>query len=83
MTSVQTIPGLTRAALVTGHGKPGSGLPLCFGDFARGHLERNLGAAFLPPGAARQCRQIEPFMRFDEIDRDAPASGRKGYSKLE
>ena len=66
-----------------GHGKPRSRLPLRFGDFAPGHLERDLGAAFLTAGAARQGSKIEPFVRFDEIDRDAPASGRKAYSKLE
>ena len=45
-------------------------LALGFGDLAGGHFERDFGAAFLATGAARQSREIEPFVRFDEIDRD-------------
>jgi len=58
-------------------------LPLRFGDFARRHLQRDLGAAFLAAGAARQGRQVEPFMRFDQVDVDTATARRKGHSKLE
>ena len=53
--------------------EPRARLALGFGDFAGGHLKRDLGAAFLPASAARQRREIEPFMCFDQVDRQLAA----------
>jgi hypothetical protein len=63
------------AAGVAGRGEPGAGLALRFGDFAGGHLDRDFGPALLAAGAAVQRRQVEPFVRFDEVDRSAAAAG--------
>src|SRR5690349_2947023 len=74
----------SSAAAVTATGaEPGAGLALSFGDFACAHLECNLGAALLPTRAARQGREVEPFVRFDEVDVDPPAPCRIGHAKLE
>src|SRR5437763_243669 len=34
-----------------------------------------LGAPLLAAGAARQSREVEPFMRFDQVDSDPAAAG--------
>ena len=75
--------GSGGAALEAACGQPRARLALGFGDFAGGHFARDLGPAFLAPLASRQSREIEPFMRFDEVDRSAPAAGRKSHPKLE
>src|SRR6185312_408114 len=41
------------------------------------------GAAFLPPGASVERGEVEPFVRFDEVDRDTAASGRISHAELE
>ena len=45
--------------------------------------QRDLGAAFLAAGAAGQGREVEPFVRFDQVDGDPAASGRIGHAKFE
>jgi hypothetical protein len=62
--------------------QPGAGLALGLGDFARVHFDADLGTAVLRAGVARQCRQIEPFVGFDEVDGDAASPGRVGHAKL-
>jgi hypothetical protein len=63
--------------------EPGASLPLGLGDFARRHLDGDFGPALLATRAARQSRKVEPFVRFDEIDRHAPAARRIDNAKLE
>jgi hypothetical protein len=48
--------------------EPGARLALGFRDFAGGHFLGDLGAAFLSTDAAVQGREVEPFVRFDEIN---------------
>ena len=52
--------------------KPGASLTLCLGNLASRHLDRDLGTALLPTCAAVESCEIEPFVRFDEVDRNAP-----------
>ena len=63
---------LGGVALRLGAAQPGAGLALRFGNLAGGHLDRDFGAAFLAAGAARQRGEVEPFVRFDEVDRKPP-----------
>jgi hypothetical protein len=73
---------LRCVALVAGVPKPGAGLALRFGDFSRGHLEGDFGAAGLAAGVSRQRGEVEPFVRLDKVDGDAAAAGRVGHAKL-
>ncbi|QNP45954.1 hypothetical protein H9L14_01255 [Sphingomonas sediminicola] len=52
--------------------EPGTRLALGLGDLASSHLDGDLGAALLPASAAIESREVEPLVRFDEVDRDAP-----------
>jgi len=63
--------------------EPGTSLALCLGDLPSGHFDRDLGPALLATRAARQGREVEPLMCFDEIDRNAPTAGRISYAKFE
>src|SRR5581483_7311796 len=74
---------LRRAAVAAADGQPGAGLTLRLGDLAGGHLEGDLGAAFLAAGAPGESREIEPFVRFDEVDCDSASPRRISDSKLE
>ncbi len=49
-----------------------AGLALGFGDLARGHVAGHLGACDLRGQEARDRRQVEPFVRFDQVQ---PLSG--------
>ena len=75
--------GTSLGGVALGCSEPGARLALGLGDFASGHLDEILGAAFLAAGVARQGREVEPFMGFDQIDRRAAAARRIGHSKLE
>src|SRR4029453_6902535 len=66
----------SRVALVAGVTEPGAGLALRLGDLARGHLVGDFGAAGLAAGVARQRCEVEPFVGFNEVDRD-PAPARR------
>ena len=57
-------------------GEPGAGLALRFGDLARGHFLGNVGPAFLGHDAAVQGREVEPFVRLDQVDAN-PAAARR------
>jgi hypothetical protein len=57
-------------------GEPGAGLALGFGDLAGGHVLGDVGPAFLGHVAAVEGGEVEPFVRFDEVDLDAAAAGR-------
>ena len=63
-------------------GEPGAGLALGLGDLARGHVLGDVGPAFLRHDAAVQGREVEPFVRFDEVDLDAAAAGRISDAEL-
>ncbi len=63
--------------------EPGASLALRLGDLASSHFDRDLGTALLATRAARQGREVEPLVCFDEIDRNAPTAGRIGYAKFE
>src|SRR5690606_22831305 len=62
---------------------PGAGAALRFGDFARGHFFRDVGAACLRFAVAAKGRQIEPLVRFYQVAGDAVAAGRKSHAKAE
>ena len=49
-------------------------LALRFRDLAGGHFDRNLRAARLASGIARKRREVEPFVRLDQVDRHSAAS---------
>ena len=70
-------------ATLAGRTEPCARRLLRLGDFARGHFEADIGAAGLAARVARQRREVEPLMRLDEVDHDAPASGRVGYAQFE
>lgn len=72
-----------RAALITASREPCACLALRLGDLTGSHFASDLGAALLSAGATRERCEIKPFMRFDEIDFDPPASRRKRHSELE
>ena len=63
-------------------GEPGAGLALGLGDLAGGHVFGDVGAAFLGDGAAVQGGEVEPFVRFDEVDLDAADAGRISDAQL-
>ena len=58
-------------------------MALRFGDLAGRHLERDLGPAFLSARRARKRREVEPFVRFDEVDGHAATAGRLSQAKFE
>src|SRR5436190_7276952 len=62
--------------------KPGTRLALRLGDFAGSHLNRDFGPAGLAAGVARQRGEVEPLMRFDQVDGNSAAAGRKCDAKL-
>ena len=63
-------------------GEPGAGLALGFGDLARGHVLGDLGPAFLAALAAVEGGEVEPFVRFDEVDLDPAGAGRISDAEL-
>src|SRR5690349_3403422 len=74
---------LSGAAVVTAACEPGASLALRFGDFAGRHLKRDLGAAFLATGRARKGSEVEPFVRFDQVDGHAASAGRISDPEIE
>jgi hypothetical protein len=61
--------------------EPCASLALRLGDFARGHLDE-ISARQAWLRVSPKARQVEPFMGFDEVDRDATASRRKCHAKF-
>ena len=55
----------------------------CASAISRAASRRDFGAALLAAGAARQSRQVEPFVRFDEVDLYAAAAGRINHAQIE
>src|SRR5205085_11857068 len=78
--------GLARSgrvgAAVGDVAEPGAGPALGFGDLAGGHVLGDVGPAFLRGQIALERREVEPFVRFDEVDLDARGAGRIGDAKL-
>ena len=63
-------------------GEPGARLALGFGDLAGGHLLGDLGPAFLAALAAVEGGEVEPFVRFDEVDLEPVGAGRVSDAEL-
>lgn len=62
--------------------EPGPGKALGLGDLAGGHLLGDLGAAILAFLAAGKRGEIEPLMRFDQVDADAAGSAAERNAKI-
>src|SRR6478672_9015335 len=56
--------------------QPGARLALGFGDLARGHFDRDVGAARLASRVAVERGEVEPLVRFNKVDRKTVAAGR-------
>src|SRR5690349_15998659 len=57
-------------------GEPGAGLALGLGDLPGAHFLGDVGPAFLRLQAAVERGEVEPRVRFDEVDVDAAAARR-------
>jgi len=64
-------------------GDPRAGLTLGLGDFAGGHFLGNFGPHRLAFFAAAKGRQVEPFMRFDQVDRHVAGAAAIGDAQIE
>src|SRR5262245_49958715 len=62
-------------------GEPGASLALCLGDLARRHFFSDVSPAFLGKHASVERREIEPFVRLDQVDAYAAAAGGIGDSE--
>src|SRR4029079_11860457 len=56
--------------------------PLGFRNLSRGHLPSEVRPAFLGKGVSPERGQVEPFMRFDEVDLGSGA-GTVGHAEIE
>jgi hypothetical protein len=63
--------------------EPGACLALCLGDLACAHFLGDLGAPVLRLAAAAQRREVEPFMRLDQIDDRVSRSRRIGHAQFQ
>ena len=73
---------LCSETLMTGVSQPCTGLALRLRDFTRGHLNRDFSTACLAARVTGQRGEVEPFVRFNEIDRNSTAPRRVAYTKL-